>query len=424
MPSDSQPTPNDSGQHMLVDGVTPVHHRSGVRALLGMLESASAAAVYPIPMPPLEFTYTVPHGIAATHVPATSHVDASLYAVSDSEPGSGYEAPLTSAPPAPEQPQSPRTVPDPMPQEIAQYTTITIPGSTERRQAIPVHSPANRPQLLSGAMQGALQEAGAEAGQPHQRVGERQSEGQSETLPGNYMNTMPPAADIATQLQRAEHSAVRSAVMPPRDSMGHSLAETARESGAGPPSAPRQSVMSPMDSPLAGTAASGTSAPTPSVSPVTDGSVTPGSIPMVSGTTAPLSTGAWGIASSVATPDAPIAEAQAGMRLSNTELAPSATVASLAVAHIRSAVGSAGSVSPLTRHTAEQIAQLQRTVSELAAQMTAQQAEQQARLQVETISSPSAQPVRSVERAAPHARTPRAFWDRSYLRRLYRSPRR
>jgi hypothetical protein len=72
----------------------------------------------------------------------------------------------------------------------------------------------------------------------------------------------------------------------------------------------------------------------------------------------------------------------------------------------------------------EQIAQLQRTVAELAARIGDQPADQQAALQAEPIFLPPAQPAGIVERAAPSARTPHAFWDRRYVSRLYRWPRR
>jgi len=72
------------------------------------------------------------------------------------------------------------------------------------------------------------------------------------------------------------------------------------------------------------------------------------------------------------------------------------------------------------RTTVEQIAQLQRTVTELAAQVAAQQAT----LQGESMFPPPTQPVVIVERATPPVRTPRAFWERRYLSRLSRWPRR
>jgi hypothetical protein len=118
------------------------------------------------------------------------------------------------------------------------------------------------------------------------------------------------------------------------------------------------------------------------------------------------------------------------LRPVSPELASPAAVVSqpvalpLPVAQMRPEVDSSGSVSPPMRHTVEQIAHLQRTVTELAAQVAAQQAEQQANLQGESMFPPPAQPVVIVERATPPARTPRAFWERSYLSRLSRWPRR
>jgi hypothetical protein len=64
----------------------------------------------------------------------------------------------------------------------------------------------------------------------------------------------------------------------------------------------------------------------------------------------------------------------------------------------------------------EQIAQLQRTVAALAAQIDAQQ--------TPPIVLPPAQPAVIVERATPPAKATQAFWERSYLRRLHRWPRR
>jgi hypothetical protein len=83
-------------------------------------------------------------------------------------------------------------------------------------------------------------------------------------------------------------------------------------------------------------------------------------------------------------------------------------------------VGSPASVYQPARGTAEQIAQLQRTVSDLAAQVAAQQVEQRS----DQVLPPAAQPVVIVERATPPARMVPAFWERSYLSRLYRWPRR
>jgi hypothetical protein len=496
MPSDPQPTSQDSPQRMPVDGTTPVRTRSGVRTLLGMPESAVAAVLSPVPMPPLEFSYVMSPSSAERHAPDQALADELLYAAPDGEPWSDHEGPpdsipvrqqpaqpgprpeptmlhapeaqpLASAQPEPEPPQRPSPVAGPMRQNAMEmvtsleeetialeeiqagasasvrHTTITIPGITERRHATPVYAPADRAQPLSGAIPGGSQDTGVEAGQPHSHVEEPSAEGQTALPPGHSIDTMLAVVDVAERLQRAESRTVRPAVMPPTDSMEHSLAEAERGSSADPPSTPQQPVLSPIGSPLAGADTSGGNAPTPTGSPITDGSVVPGPVPTASGITAPVSTSASGNASSAVAPHAPVAGVRAGMHLSSTnpalprtseqspslrpvspELASPAAVVSLPVAQTRPEVDSSGSISPPMRNTVEQIAQLQRTVTELAAQVAAQQAEQQANLQGESMFPPPAQPVVIVERATPPARTPRAFWERSYLSRLSRWPRR
>ena len=60
---------------MPVDGTTPVRTRSGVRTLLGMPESAVAAVLSPVPMPPLEFSYVMSPSSAERHAPDQALAD-------------------------------------------------------------------------------------------------------------------------------------------------------------------------------------------------------------------------------------------------------------------------------------------------------------------------------------------------------------
>jgi hypothetical protein len=499
MPSDSQPRSQGSVQTEPDDGATPVRHRSSVRTLLGLPASASAVVLSPVPMPLVEFGYAsaAPHSSTEMQALDQALADELLNVAPDSEWWSGQEDPPDSTPvhlrPAqleprstptmrhsseaqplvgeqsksePEQIQNPSPVAGPIRQNTvdavrsleektipqadfpseantsAQHTTIIIPGTTVRRPVMPGQPPVDQATSLSATKPGGLQAAYADAGQSR-RVEELLSEGQSETSPGNSMNTMLPEGEGAERPHRAESSAVRSNVLPPTDSLQHSLAGTPRGAGDGPDSTPPQPILSPMVSPLASADAGAGKASTPTGSPVTGHPNAPEAMPATACITVPASTSASGTSGSSPALPTPAADMQSGMDLNSTNIArhrgseqgralrpaisdraPPAAVVPLPVAPMRPEVESAGGVTPPTRHTAEQIAQLQRTVAELAAQVAAREAEQRASKRDESIPPPPAQPVVIVEPAAPPARTPAAFWERSYLSRLSRWPRR
>jgi len=84
-------------------------------------------------------------------------------------------------------------------------------------------------------------------------------------------------------------------------------------------------------------------------------------------------------------------------------------------------VGVSTSAYPSASSAAEQIARLRHVVSELAAQVAAQQDFQQ---QPTPLFPPPVQPVVNIERPAPRPGTSHAFWERSYINRLYRWSRR
>ena len=331
----------------------------------------------------------------------------------------------------------------------AQHTTITIPGITERRHATPVHAPADRAQPLSGAIPGGSQDTGVEVGQPHRRVEEPSAEGQTALPPGHSIDTILAVVDVVERLQRAEHSTVRPAVMPPIDSIEHSLAEAERGSGADSfqhtttaclvahrlafgwrrcqrwQGVLRQPVAPSPIVPSSRAHADGVWRHCPGVNERI------GERQFCCRSTRSRSGCASGYASqqyqcsaaSYVRAEPIVAARQHRAGIASRRRLP-AGGPPLPVAHARPEVDSSGSVSPPMRNTVEQIPQLQRTVTELAAQVAAQQAEQQANLQGESMFPPPAQPVVTVERATPPARTPRAFWERSYLSRLSRWPRR
>jgi hypothetical protein len=84
-------------------------------------------------------------------------------------------------------------------------------------------------------------------------------------------------------------------------------------------------------------------------------------------------------------------------------------------------VGVTASTYQPTSSAMEQIARLQRTVAELTAQVAAQRDFQQ---RPTPVFHPPVQPVANVERSVPRTGASRAFWERSYINRLYRWSRR